>query len=437
VENTTASQLTTDAARLYQEAKALLLAGGADNMEKAERMVADAKEFARRANHLSDIESALAEQKAVTPLPTAAKPQGFKSIAEFMSHVYLTKRRNAAPDPRLRSAKRYILDDGDDSGGVGWIEAKTMVENIGADGGFLVPEEWRADFFMLTPFGKYIRERALVMPMRHRQVTMPYLDQTGSTAGKSNITGGVQLYWTEEAQPKSPTQPEIRQFSLIAHKLAAISYISDELLEDSAIELEALLTRLFSEATVNEHDYTFIQGTGAGQPLGVVTANVDAGLGPTIVVPRAGVGAIAVQDIFDMLTAFSGQSPIWLAHQSTMPEILSLAGPAGNPSYVWIQNMREGAPVSLMGYPIYFIENCPTLGDMGDLILADFSKYVIGNRKELTIDASRDYRFADDITTWRAVSRIAGRPWLRQPLTLRDGATQVSPFVILDGAGAS
>jgi HK97 family phage major capsid protein len=99
--------------------------------------------------------------------------------------------------------------------------------------------------------------------------------------------------------------------------------------------------------------------------------------------------------------------------------------------------MREGAPVSLMGYPIYFIENCPTLGDMGDLILADFSKYVIGNRKELTIDDSRDYRFADDITTWRAVSRIDGRPWLRQPLTLRDGVTQVSPFVILDGAGAS
>ena len=88
--------------------------------------------------------------------------------------------------------------------------------------------------------------------------------------------------------------------------------------------------------------------------------------------------------------------------------------------------------MTLMGYPIFFIENCPTLGTAGDLILADWSKYVIGDRQMVTIDSSKHFRFQNDITAWRAVARLDGRPWLSAPLTLRNGATQVSPFVILD-----
>jgi len=133
-----------------------------------------------------------------------------------------------------------------------------------------------------------------------------------------------------------------------------------------------------------------------------------------------------------MLSHFLGQQPIWLAHQSTMPQILQLNGPAGNASYVWIGNGRDAMPTTLMGYPIYFIENCATLGEEGDLILADWSKYVIGNRQPTTIDSSSHFKFRDDLTAWRCVSRVGGRPWLSDLLTLRDGTTEVSPFVILD-----
>jgi len=438
MENIQASELTATAAKLYQDAKALLLEGGAENLQKAEAMVADAKEHARRANHLSDIESALAEQKAAAPVEEKAtrQPAEFKALSEFLVSTFATAKRHKH-DPRLRYTKTEGENDWTVAAGVTPQAGKALAENVGADGGFLVPEQFLAQLFMLSPFGHYVRERALTIPMRHRQITMPTLDQTGTTAGQTNVYGGVHLEWTEEAGNKPETQPAFRQVSLIAHKLAAVTLVSDELLEDSAIELEALLTRLFAGATMNEHDFTFIQGSGVGQPLGVVTANANAGLGPTLVVARQVPNTIQVQDIFNMLAQFTGSSPIWLAHQSTMPEILSLAGPAGNPSYVWINNVRENAPMTLMGYPIFFIENAPTLGQMGDLILADWSKYLIGARKEVTIDASIHPRFRFDQTMWRCVSRIDGRPWLRAPLTLRDGVTQVSPFVILDGVADS
>jgi HK97 family phage major capsid protein len=90
-----------------------------------------------------------------------------------------------------------------------------------------------------------------------------------------------------------------------------------------------------------------------------------------------------------------------------------------------------------MGYPIFFVENAQPLGTQGDLILADLSKYVVGDRQMVTIDSSKHFRFQYDLTSWRAVHRVDGRPWLSAPITYRDGVTTVSPFVILDGAGAS
>ena len=34
--------------------------------------------------------------------------------------------------------------------------------------------------------------------------------------------------------------------------------------------------------------------------------------------------------------------------------------------------------------------------------------------------------------TWRVVERVDGQPWLEKPITLQDGSSTVSPFVILN-----
>ena len=431
MENITTSELTAQAARLYAEAKSALLDGSAESMTKAEGMIAEAKALQKRAAMLSDLEGMATEAKATAPQAKSETKTGFDSLGDFLNGVYQTKRRGV-PDARVTSRRVRFTDEPTMGMKSGW-EGKDLVENIGADGGFLVPQQYVEQLFMLSAFGKYVRERALVIPMRGRQLIIPTLDQTGTSTDRSNLYGGVKLTWTEEANEKTETQPAFRQATLIAHKLAAVTQVSDELLADSFMSIETLLSRLFSEAVMNEHDWAFIQGTGAGMPLGIA----NAASGATIAVPRAVANAISIADVFNMLTNFTGQSPIWLAHQSTMPEILGLAGPAANPSYVWIDNAREGVPMTLFGYPIYFTENCPTLGARGDLILADLSKYVIGMRQDVTVDASMHYAFVDDVTTWRAVSRIDGRPWLSAPITLRDGTSEVSPFVVLDGVGAS
>lgn len=435
---TTPEELLIERAALIKEATELISVKGAtaEDHEKARKMMGEAQELNERSKTLAELTAMAAETKNVdTGNVDKGTPRGFKSFGEYLFNIWRVAKFGEW-HPALKSNYITLKDDPEPAFNMqrhGWVEAKDLTEAVGADGGFTVFPEFRAELFALSGFQQYVRERAMVIPMRARQIAFPVLDQTGTTSGQSNVYGGVVPSWTEEAAEKDETQPEFRQAQLVAHKLVTYTEASDELLADSAVGLEALLSRLFSEAIRNELDFTYIQGTGAGQPLGIV----NPGAGVTLRVARAVANQIGITDVFNMLSQFMGQAPIWLAHQSTMPQILQLNGPAGNPSYVWVQNVREGMPMTLMGFPIFFIENCPTLGSEGDLILADWSKYVIGDRQAVTIDSSKHFQFQRDLTAWRAVTRQGGRPWLSAPLTLRDGTTQVSPFVILDDAVVS
>jgi len=405
----------------------------AEDLEKAAKMFEDGKALRERSKMLTDLEALQAEQ--LPEAKTASKAGGFETLGNMLQAIHAVTFQGKF-DPRLKMAKG---DLGPQDGKGGWAsESKDLVENVGASGGFLVFPEHQTQLFQIDPLERLFRQRATVLPMRARTMQVPVLDQTGAPTAGSSYYGGAVAKWTEEAAAKEETEPKFRQMELVANKLVVYTEASDELLADSAIPLESLLQQLFRGTILNEEEWAFVNGTGAGQPLGVVTANTFTGAGPTIVIARNAANTIDIgNDIFSMLAAFQGRSPIWIAHQSTMPQILGLNGPAGNPSYVWIGNGRDQQPTTLMGYPIFFVENAMPLGTMGDIILADLSKYLIGDRQMVTIDASKHYRFQYDLTSWRAVHRVDGRPWLSAPITYRDGITTVSPFVVLgDTAGS-
>ena len=78
----------------------------------------------------------------------------------------------------------------------------------------------------------------------------------------------------------------------------------------------------------------------------------------------------------------------------------------------------------------------PVLGTTGDVLLCDFSQYLIGDRQALTMASSIHELFRYDQTAFRMVMRVDGQEWCKAPVLLADGATQVSPFVELDAATA-
>ena len=76
------------------------------------------------------------------------------------------------------------------------------------------------------------------------------------------------------------------------------------------------------------------------------------------------------------------------------------------------------------------------LGTKGDLMLIDPTFYGILDHGDaaggtLEIIASDQVSFLSNQVTLRVVRRTDGQPLIDQPITLGDGATQVSPFVVL------
>jgi HK97 family phage major capsid protein len=429
-----AVKLLTDATALFNKEDRT-----AEDVAKAKTMLVEAQGIRENIETLIQIKQAGQEFEKMALAPrkgddTVLTPHGFKTGGQFLQEIHAVTHRGK-PNQHLKTwHDASEPGDGKHTGESGWMETKDLVESIGASGGFLVPTEMPDKFLMWDDTGDNMQaeRRATRIPMRRRAIQIPALNQGATTAGQPHWWGGVLAKWTEEAGTKTETEPTFRQIELVAHKLVCYTEASDELLEDSAISLQALLNQIFTAVSQWERQNAFINGSGAGQPLGVISAPCTIALNP------AAANAIGVNDLARMLESFQGVNPVWFLSRRWMSELLQLNGPAANPSYVFMPSARDGYPATLFGFPLFFVEQMPGPGSNGSVLLADWSKYIVGDRQAITVDTTKIYRFQNDITSWRCVSRVDGQPWLNLPLTWSDGTTQTSPFVILSGtAGGS
>ncbi len=359
----------------------------------------------------AEVKDAVAESgltEAVTKLTPGDNGNGasedkFKSFGEFLCAI----KRNPG-DPRLKQ-----LSEGSDPAG-----------------GFLVPEEFLITMFQRATERSVIRPYATKIPMGTDTLNIPMLNDTTHTEA-GGLFGGVIVHWTEEAGSKTLKEPVFRRVKLIAKKLTGLTYVSDELLADSAIALEALLIRLFGDAIAWYEDEAFIDGSGVGEPLGFMNS------GALISVTRNTLASIVSADIGNMLArlypaSHYGPNTVWLANPSILPQLIALA----TTSVTWInlnQGLTQKVPTTLMGMPILFTEKMQALGTTGDIALCDLSYYLIGDRSGVKVDKSIEYRFDTDETTWRFVKRVDGQPWTDEKFTPKHGDT-LSPFVILTTA---
>ena len=94
--------------------------------------------------------------------------------------------------------------------------------------------------------------------------------------------------------------------------------------------------------------------------------------------------------------------------------------------------MNRATTISNVDKAVIFTEKTEPLGSKGDILLADFSQYVIGLRSEMRFDVSIHVAFETDELLARLIERHDGQPLWDEPLTLADGVTTVSPFVVLE-----
>lgn len=303
-----------------------------------------------------------------------------------------------------------------------------ITEATGPGGAYLVPTELLPDFFMLGGENEIVYPRADVQPV-DGPVALPGLSTAGSTAGRSNFYGGMYAEWTRSGQKKPEQDIEFTRIELNPWELAGWVPVEDQLLRRSARNIPNLLTSLFREATSFYRDEAFLDGTGAGQPLGIINAP------GTFVQARQTAGTITYLDLVRMkghLLPTSWMNAHWVFQISDYETLRTLQDPSGR--YIWVENARDGEPPTVLGLPYRFTEKTPILGTRGDVLLADERYYYIADEVRLQIAMSEHVRFLENQTVFKFFLTVDGQPKLHAPIYLKDGQTQVSPFVVLGGA---
>ncbi len=432
-------ELLAKAQSLYGEARSILLSEKvtAEEIAKAESMRAEAKGLTDRAAALKEIEMAqdtLFEQGELEAVgeskangSSKGKKAKFADFGEFTAAIataWLSKGQKV--DPRLKNFRDRVEEADEES--AGRREGKSLSGATGASGGFLIDLENYGQLMAVAAPLTVVRQRATIIRMKRRQIQVKLLDQTGATLGVPSFFGGIQIFWKEEAALKDISDPKFRLTTLTAHKMIGYTEASDELLEDADPSLADFLGGPlgFPGAIAWMEDYAFLRGSGAGQPQGVVDAPA------TVAVTRATGGTIKYDDLVNMEAAFMGQNGVWVATQGAKATLMLMNGPSGNPVYLW-GNAEKGIPDTLLGRPIQFVDKLPAVGTRGDIMLADFSYYLVGDRQATTFEATNTYKFRTDETAFRSVHRVDGQPWLSAPITLTgiSTTTKVSPFVVI------
>ena len=342
----------------------------------------------------------------------------FRSLGEQMQVIAFSGRPGAQIDQRLYNVRAAAT-------GIG--------ESQPTEAGFLVQNDFSneilANVFSVGKIASLCRR--ISISTNSNSIEIPGLDETSRVAGSR--WGGVQSYWLAEASEITATRPKFRKIKLVLKKQAVLIYVTDELLQDVSV-LEEVIKRIASDEISFSLEDCIINGTGVGQPLGVLAS-------PSLVsVPKetGQTAKLLYENITNMWTRLLGNSranAVWVINQALESYLYTMSlsvGVGGSPVFM-PGGGASAQPVStLFGRPIITSEHCSAPGTVGDIILADFTNgYILAEKGGVQSAMSLHCRFTYDEQIFRFLFRCDGQPVLSSAVTPFKGTATQSHFVCL------
>ena len=287
------------------------------------------------------------------------------------------------------------------------LRGKRMVHNVlsegvGANGGYLVPEEF---------------ERQIIDTLKEENV-MRRLCKVISTASERKIPVAAThstAAWTAENAAFTESNPTFSQKTIDAYKLTDLIKVSIELLDDSAFDLESYIAREFAYAFGVAEEQAFCVGTGTGQPTGLFTAS-----GGTVGVTAASSTAVTTDEVISLIYALKApyrKNAKFLMNDATVAALRKLKDTNG--SYLWQPSVQAGQPDRLLGYELHTSPYAPTMA-AGALAVAfgDFQNYWIADRTGRTVQRLNELYSTNGQVGFVASERVDGKIILPEGIQL-------------------
>lgn len=311
--------------------------------------------------------------------------------------------------------------------------ASGLQNSVPSEGGFLVQTDYTADLLNKGYETSILASRCKRIPIGEGSDSLdaPFIDETSRVNGSR--WGGVRVYRAKEADSVTATKPKFGKMELKLEDLKGLCYVSERLLRDST-SLEAIVQQSFAEEFGFKVDDEIVNGSGVGEALGILNADAL-----VTVAKESGQASATVlfQNITKMrsrLFAKSRANSVWYINQDIEPQLQSMSitvGSGGMPVYLPAGGIADDGYDRLFGRPVIPIEQCATLGTVGDIILADLSQYLLIDKDGLQAASSMHVRFIYDEMTFKFNYRINGTPIWKSTLTPYKGSNTLSPYVAL------
>jgi len=286
---------------------------------------------------------------------------------------------------------------------------------IGTDseGGYLVPDEFENTLVEALEEENIFRKLAHVINTSSGDRKIPVVASKGTAS------------WVDEEGTISDSDDAFNQVSIGAYKLGTLIKVSNELLNDSAFNLESYISKEFGRRIGSKEEEAFFTGNGTGKPIGIFNATGGAEVGVTAASATA-ITADEIIDLFYSLKAPYRKKAVWILNDSTIKAIRKLKDTTGN--YLWQPALTAGTPDTILGRPVYTSSYVPTIAAGAKTIaFGDFSYYWIADRQGRIFKKLNELYAATDQTGFVATQRVDGKLVLPEAIkVLQQKATAAS-----------
>lgn len=266
---------------------------------------------------------------------------------------------------------------------------KALAEGVAADGGYLTPTEFRAQLVEDIQDKPFLRNLVTVIPMNSDSIELP------------TLASGVKTSWGSENTAISTTTARFGTLTLAPKRLNTLLYTSRELVADSAINVVQLISRLFVEAIGREEDRVIINGSGSGQPKGILQetlSGIDNGNDDTTL-------AVNVKKLpFRLGTAYRTRAK-WILNSLSLSHVATLRD--SNLNFLFKEGIEGLTPHRLAGYEVFEQNDMP----LDTLLFGDLSYYYLGDREQISVETTTEGAgtFEKHQVAIKVVERIDGK----------------------------
>lgn len=210
--------------------------------------------------------------------------------------------------------------------------------------------------------------------------------------------------WVGEGTAITGSDPSFGQLTLDAWKVAQLVRVSNELLDDTGVDLTGYLAEDLGRGIGQAEGERFVVGSGTNTPRGVMVA-VAADAGTAVQVASATVETDNLIDLMYSVGRPYRARGFWLMADSTEKAIMKLKN--ADDQYVWRPGLQADVPATILGRPVVVDPFASAIGSANESVaFGDFGGFVIREDGNPEIARSSERYFDTDEQAWRVTHRV-------------------------------